>query len=208
MNFLKIKLLVVAIVMIATSSAFASLGFDVTVDTSSLTSYGDGGYLYLQYTPLNGANSTVTLSNFQMGDNTGLNFTSAGTESAASGTLPGSLVFANTNGISDYNHQIFQFADKLSFNLAFSNPAAGGVAGGNSTFSLGLFYDAAGGSSIFGGATSGTLLTIDLFNDGTASVQTTQDIPTTVTPTPIPAAAWLLGSGLMGLVGIRRKNNV
>jgi len=28
-----------------------------------------------------------------------------------------------------------------------------------------------------------------------------------VTPTPIPAAAWLLGSGLMGLVGIRRKKN-
>jgi len=27
------------------------------------------------------------------------------------------------------------------------------------------------------------------------------------TPTPIPAAAWLLGSGLLGLVGIRRKNN-
>jgi hypothetical protein len=25
------------------------------------------------------------------------------------------------------------------------------------------------------------------------------------TPTPIPAAAWLLGSGLMGLVGIRRR---
>jgi hypothetical protein len=27
-----------------------------------------------------------------------------------------------------------------------------------------------------------------------------------VTPTPIPAAAWLLGSGLLGLVGIRRRN--
>lgn len=27
------------------------------------------------------------------------------------------------------------------------------------------------------------------------------------TPTPIPAAAWLLGSGLMGLAGIRRKMN-
>ncbi len=26
-----------------------------------------------------------------------------------------------------------------------------------------------------------------------------------VTPTPIPAAAWLLGSGLLGLVGIRRR---
>jgi hypothetical protein len=28
-----------------------------------------------------------------------------------------------------------------------------------------------------------------------------------VTPTPIPAAAWLLGSGLLSLVGIKRKNN-
>ncbi len=27
-----------------------------------------------------------------------------------------------------------------------------------------------------------------------------------VTPTPIPAAAWLLGSGLLGLAGVRRKN--
>jgi hypothetical protein len=26
------------------------------------------------------------------------------------------------------------------------------------------------------------------------------------TPTPIPAAAWLLGSGLMGLVGLRRRS--
>jgi len=26
-----------------------------------------------------------------------------------------------------------------------------------------------------------------------------------VTPTPIPAAAWLLGSGLLGLVGVRRR---
>lgn len=27
-----------------------------------------------------------------------------------------------------------------------------------------------------------------------------------VTPTPIPAAAWLLGSGLLGLAGVRRRN--
>jgi hypothetical protein len=31
---------------------------------------------------------------------------------------------------------------------------------------------------------------------------------TPLTPTPIPAAAWLLGSGLMGLFGIRRKEKV
>jgi hypothetical protein len=29
-----------------------------------------------------------------------------------------------------------------------------------------------------------------------------------VTPTPIPAAAWLLGSGLAGLVGMRRRRNI
>jgi hypothetical protein len=28
------------------------------------------------------------------------------------------------------------------------------------------------------------------------------------TPTPIPAAAWLFGSGLMGLSGLRRKEKV
>jgi len=27
-------------------------------------------------------------------------------------------------------------------------------------------------------------------------------------PTPIPAAAWLLGSGLMGLLGLRKKEKV
>lgn len=29
-----------------------------------------------------------------------------------------------------------------------------------------------------------------------------------VTPTPIPAAAWLLGSGLIGLLGLRKKEKV
>ena len=32
-----------------------------------------------------------------------------------------------------------------------------------------------------------------------------QDFLTPVTPTPIPTALWLLGTGLLGLVGLRRK---
>ena len=45
---------------------------------------------------------------------------------------------------------------------------------------------------------------VNLANNGSTS--TSQwTATTTATATPIPAAAWLLGSGLMGLVGIRRK---
>jgi len=40
------------------------------------------------------------------------------------------------------------------------------------------------------------------FTSSTITSGTLVDSPT---PTPIPAAAWLLGSGLMGLVGIRRR---
>jgi len=42
--------------------------------------------------------------------------------------------------------------------------------------------------------------TTDTFSVGTPVLNHT-------TPTPIPAAAWLLGSGLMGLAGLRRKQN-
>jgi hypothetical protein len=39
----------------------------------------------------------------------------------------------------------------------------------------------------------GTQIKVSLMNDGS------------VTATPIPTAAWLLGTGLIGLVGIRRR---
>jgi hypothetical protein len=204
MKLLKIKLLIIAIMLFAASSSFAALGYDVNVDTSSLTSYGDGGYLYFQYTPSNGAASTVTLSNFKMGDNTGLNGTRAGfgevNGSAVSGVLPSSLIFANTNGINDYNHQVIQFADTLSFSLAFSGPASGGAPGGSSTFSLGLFQDAYGNNPLL----NGTLFTIDLNNDGNTAVQILAN-EASVSPVPIPGALFLFGPGLAGLIALRKK---
>ncbi|NVN90127.1 MAG: lamin tail domain-containing protein [Desulfuromonadales bacterium] len=45
-------------------------------------------------------------------------------------------------------------------------------------------------------------------NNGTLTTGATslhQQIDYNSTPTPVPAAAWLLGSGLLGLVGIRRR---
>ena len=40
---------------------------------------------------------------------------------------------------------------------------------------------------------------------GSADVHGTATLTPVATATPIPAAAWLFGSGLMGLVGIRKK---
>ncbi len=50
----------------------------------------------------------------------------------------------------------------------------------------------------------GTLFTVDLHNDGTGFTQVLAG-EANVSSVPIPAAVWLLGSGLFGLVGIRRR---
>jgi probable HAF family extracellular repeat protein len=47
----------------------------------------------------------------------------------------------------------------------------------------------------------GQIVGYGTFNGQTEAFLLTPD----ATPTPIPAAAWLFGSGLMGLVGVRRK---
>lgn len=58
-----------------------------------------------------------------------------------------------------------------------------------------------------------TTLTAEKTGVNAATIVTNFDGTTTITsatqatPTPIPAAAYLLGSGLLGLVGIRRKAN-
>ncbi|KAF0219891.1 MAG: hypothetical protein FD174_1615 [Geobacteraceae bacterium] len=207
MNFLKIKLIVIAVIMFAASSAFAALGYDVTVNTSSLIN--QEGYLYFQYTPVNAVDSTVTLSNFKM-DGSGLHAIPTSQSSSVTGHLFSSVTFANApTELNDYNHGVNGFSNDIKFHLEFASNSLGAPAGGSSTFSLGLFRDVNGQTPLFNVSginysVPGTLFTIDLNNDGTTAFQTLAN-EATVTPTPIPAAAWLLGSGLMGLVGIRRK---
>jgi hypothetical protein len=196
MNFLKIKLLVIAVIMFAASSAFASLSYNVSVDTSAYNT--TNGYLFFTYIPVNALDSTATVSNFQT-DFSRLAFSPEtqidATAGNVTGQLPGSVTFKNLGGMNDYTHGI-TFGKPLSFDLTLAN-AANGSAIGTSTFSLILqdsnFNDLA------------KLFTVDLNANGTAT-PVVLDNSTTVTPTPIPAAAWLLGSGLMGLVGLRRRS--
>ena len=50
MKVMKLQLLIIAFVLLIAGSAFASLSYDITINTSSLD--GQGGYLYLQYDPI------------------------------------------------------------------------------------------------------------------------------------------------------------
>jgi hypothetical protein len=197
MNFLKIKLLVVALIMFAANSAFASFSYNVSVDTTSLNN--TDGYLYLQYIPVDAVNSTATVYNFATDGLLGTQSANVVNGSAVTGTLPGSVVFANTNGLNDYNHAI-HFGNTVNFGLQFASVPVNAF--GTSTFSLGLFSDEDGLAPLV--TANGTLLTIDLNNNGTTAVQTLTNLAS-ATPTPIPAAFWLLGSGLAGMVGMRRR---
>ena len=107
MNFLKIKLLVIAVMMFAASSAFASLSYNVSIDTSSLALAGDSGYLYLQYNPLNGAASTATVANFVTDgtlatSNDGVDVVNG---TAVTGTLPGSVGFESRKSYESHSRK-------------------------------------------------------------------------------------------------------
>jgi hypothetical protein len=211
MKFMKIKLLVIAVIMFAASSAFASLSYDVTVNTTSLD--GQTGYLYFQYTSTaNAVASTATVSNFTTDGTLGAqDTTDVANGSAVSGTLPGNVVFANTNTVNDYNHAI-TFGNSLSFLVTFASTPSSKTPSAISTLSLAIFGDAFGATPLLNTNPAnpndaGTVAAVNLNNDGTTSAQSL-DASASATPTPIPAAAWLLGSGLMGLFGMRKKTQV
>ncbi len=210
MKLLTLKLFVFAVILFAAGSAFATYSYEVTVNTGSLTG---SGILDFQYNNFGGASSTATVSNFITdGALAPLNDAAdAQNPGAVSGVLPSAVTFTNPNTVNEYIHAI-TFGNSLSFLVTFSNPPTGGLSSDSSVFSLGLFSDTttwnpllntAGG--ILGPNLAGTLFTINLNNDGTSSSVIADPTDVTVSPTPIPPSVLLFGSGLIGLVGIRRR---
>jgi hypothetical protein len=74
------------------------------------------------------------------------------------------------------------------------------VADVNFYFDSGYFGIKIDGETYGMGASDTDTLSIALNEEGHAQIMATGTIAT-----PVPAAVWLLGSGLMGLLGIRRK---
>ena len=101
-------------------------------------------------------------------------------------------------------NSIFNYGDPTPFGNLQVNPGISYLAD--------AFYDLAT-NPVTGTVTEST----NQLTFGTASIGNGLTDPNTivggfganinVTPTPIPAAAWLLGSGLLGLFGFKRKDN-
>jgi hypothetical protein len=194
MKLMKLKLLVIALVMFAATSAFASFSYDFTYNTHYLI--GQTGNLSFQFTPIgtDALNATATISAFTT-DGTLAPFW--GSQTNASGNINGSsAVITNVGNFNEYFHGI-TFGDTLGFHIVLANDINNGAMNGYNTFSLNL-YDIIGTTPLPGlyGNTDGTVFAANIYSNGTGA---------DVTPTPIPAAAWLLGSGLMGLAGLRRR---
>jgi hypothetical protein len=209
MKFLKLKLLVLVVILFAAGSAFASYSYEITVDTSSVA--GGSGDLYLDYANFGGAASTATVSGFTTnGTLAPLNDTNPAdgllNGSAVSGVLPGTVTFANTNPDNDYLHAMTTFGTTFSFYVTFSGAALSAAPSTSnlSTLSLTLITDPGSWSPLLTGVgLNNESLDINLYNGG--AITTDVYGPADVSPTPIPPSVLLFGSGLLGMIGIRRR---
>lgn len=191
-NITMIVLAIMAVCMLAASPAFASYSYDFTVDTSS--SLNQTGYIDLQFNPgiSSAGTANVSIANY-ISD--GALVGSPVTQGGAAGTLPGTVTITNSTQMNDYFHQM-TFGNSIHVSLTLDSVP------GN-TFAL-SFYGADGATPLLtNDTTNGFATTIDVNANG--AVITNNSDQVTVAATPIPAAAWLFGSGLMGLAGVRRK---
>ena len=124
--------------------------------------------------------------------------------------LPGYQLFYSINGGAYTN--VAQF-NPVASNVANPNnqpviPVGTVVANGANPPVDYTVTNVSGTVTLAQAAAAGQTLTFRWVDDNAVNISPDQVIgldDVNITPTPIPAAAWLFGSGLMGLVGIRRK---
>lgn len=179
-----------SISLIQFNSAMGTLN-SVTIDLSSVFNYGTQ---FENTSPNSG--STVTKNLDQWLQIVALGQTMLDTGSVhynlvkSVGVYDGAKDYAGASGFT-----VSDASGATNSHLTISGAALASYVGTGS-----LLLDVLSNASFSGG-----------FTGGNGSFLNSQDFVTSATvtydytPTPIPAAAWLLGSGLMGLVGLRRK---
>ena len=199
-----VKLFIIAIALFAANSAFAALSYSVSVDTSFLTNYSNT-YLYYSFGP--GFTETTPAASVTVSGLSGVSLVGVDYAYGAlnGGTPSNSLTLNNTSsdGIapSGVIYQANNFSSILSYNFNFTGGQVTGYPQSANVFSFGMFSKDDTGGYIPVLTEDGLLFTMALNTNGTATSEIFSD---KVTVTPIPGAVWLFGSGLIGLVGIRR----
>lgn len=159
--------------------AHADLIFNVSVDTSSLN--GQSGFLDFQFNPGDSSalSATATVTDFQ---------TTGGVLAQpdlltgdAAGSLPGTLILNNSTVYNDA-FQGFTCGNGFAFTLTLSGPAIDTPSGTvGSAFALSL-YAADGITSLLTTDPNGSVATIFLNANATASAETFPQSPTDSTP--------------------------
>jgi hypothetical protein len=110
---------------------------------------------------------------------------------------------SNTNNPKDYDAS----GSAWSENYGVYSPTGGylGVSRINNVGSVNYNFNA---MNFYGYNQSGFSSASESFNSNNLSYSALPVDINAFTPTPIPAGAWLLGSGLAGLVGLRRKRQI
>jgi len=198
---------------IAAESAYASLSF---VPGNVISGDTIAGSLTADFTDVTGGVQLVITSNLAPGENLQAEKALYFNFNPSKVSVLSNLTFTLT-GNTNFNQQatVSKSADAYkadgdgSYDIlfAYSNNANAFAAGESQTYKItgtniaasDFLYQSVGGANGSWFAAAHVLNTPGTSGSGWVGA--------TVTPTPIPAAAWLLGSGLMGVLGLRRKAN-